>query len=200
MHLFFFFNRILFAELIEVDIIFTYIQTLVSRNKRKQKSFVVQHRYNTHTRATMMKLFLSLTWLFVSVSSEQIIAIASGSGFNSSCTGYCYNSVYINATKITTLQTSKTNPVDYPTIRQDYSIDASEFNQLVQLIGNIQAWKTVDTPIGCPDCPQGIEWLDVYTDEQPKYGVTFEYNTTIQNYESVVDRLRTIRRQYFPVG
>lgn len=144
-----------------------------------------------------MKLFLFLTSILATVSAEQIIAVATGTGFNNSCTGYCYNSIYINATKIITFQTSKTNPVDYPVIRQEYSIDSSEFNELVGLVGYIQLWKTVDSPIGCSDCAQGIEWIDVYTDEQPKYGVTFEYNTTISNYESLVDRLRTIRRQYF---
>ena len=36
-------------------------------------------------------------------------------------------------------------------------------------IGYIQLWKAVYSPIGCPDCNhRGLEWIDVYTDEQSK--------------------------------
>ena len=149
------------------------------------------------TSTTMMRLFLLLSLMVFAVKGEQITAIATGTGF-SSCTGYCYTSVYINASKITTSQTSKLNPSEYPEIQQEYSIDSSEFDDLVELVGNIQSWKAVDSPIGCPDCNnQGLEWIDIYTDEQPKYGVTFEYQQTIPDYGSLVDRVRTIREQYF---
>lgn len=145
-----------------------------------------------------MKLFLLLVLIITAVHGEQITAIAGGTGF-SACTGYCYNSIYINATKITTSRSSRTNPLDYPAIQQGYSIEALEFEELVQLVGNIQLWKSVDSPIGCPDCnQQGLEWIDVYTDTQPKYGITFEYNSNVTDYQPFVNRLRTIRLRYFP--
>lgn len=145
-----------------------------------------------------MKVFLLFVFIIAAVHGEQIITIAGGTGF-STCTGYCYNSISINATKIITTSSSRTDPVGYPDIQQEYATGASEFEELVQLVGDIQLWKSVDSPIGCPDCNgQGLEWIDVYTDTQPKYGVTFEYNSTITNYGSLVDRLRTIRRRYFP--
>jgi hypothetical protein len=145
----------------------------------------------------MLKLFLLVAIVAVTINGESVISITTGTGFNS-CTGYCYNSVQINASTIVVLKTSKTNPTENPAIQQYYSSDSSTFDELVELVGNIQIWKTVDSPIGCPDCNnQGLEWIDVYTDEQPKYGVTFEYNSTIPGFESLVSSLRAIRQEYF---
>lgn len=143
-----------------------------------------------------MKIFLLFTLITVTIRGEEITSIATGTGF-SSCTGYCYNSIRITGTTLVTLKTSKTNVNDYPNVEQQYTIDSSEFNQLIDYVGDIQLWKSVDSPIGCPDCSgQGLEWIDVYTDTQPKYGVTFEYNSTISGYEPLVEYIRTIRQQY----
>lgn len=144
----------------------------------------------------MLKILFFVAFLISTVQNEQITSIASGTGFRS-CTGYCYNSIQITGSNLVTLKTSKTQPNDYPIIEQGYTIESSIFNQLVTYVGNIQLWKSVDSPIGCPDCSnQGLEWIDVYTDEQPKYGVTFEYNSTIPDYELLVNYLRTIRQEY----
>jgi len=145
----------------------------------------------------MLKTFLFATLILGVVQGESITAIASGTGYRS-CIGYCYNSVYINVTNIITTKFSQSNPNDYPDVEQIYSIEQSEFDQLVEDVGYIQLWKSVDSPIGCPDCnDQGLEWIDVYTDEQPKYGVQFEATSTIAGYESLVDGLRSIRQRYF---
>jgi hypothetical protein len=145
----------------------------------------------------MLTLLLLVALITVTVQGESITSIISGTGFGS-CTGYCYQTMTINPTTIVTLKTSKTDQTTYPNVQQVYSVDSSLFNELVGLVGNIQLWKSVDSPIGCPDCDnQGYEWIDVYTDTQPKYGVVFEHSATIPDYVSLVNRLRALRLQYF---
>ena len=146
----------------------------------------------------MFKLYLLAVLAASAVRSESITAIGMRTGFRS-CVGYCYKSIYINSTTTRTSEVNQLNSTSYPEIVNEYATGPTLFEQLVTLVGSIQLWKTVDTPIGCPDCQnQGFRWVDVYTDEQPMFGAQFEYNSTITNYESLVTRLRAIYQQYFP--
>lgn len=132
------------------------------------------------------------------LQAESIVSFENGIQF-SSCTGYCYKSVFINATTIVTFKKSLTNSSDYPQVQQHYSVESSYFNQLLEFVGNIQVWKAIDKPIGCPDCSnQGLEWVEIDTDEQPPYAVIFDGNETISSFQSLVTQLRSIRQTYFP--
>lgn len=146
----------------------------------------------------MFRLFLIFVVATASIQSESIIGLTIGSSFRS-CVGYCWKSVHINSTSVHTCERNLANSTSSPDLHHDFRNIDGEFENLVESVGNIQMWKTIDSPIGCPDCQnQGAQWIEVFTDNQPKYGVTFDSNSTIVGYETLVDQLRSIHRRYFP--
>ncbi|CAF1558953.1 unnamed protein product [Rotaria magnacalcarata] len=143
---------------------------------------------------TLLLIVSALT--IVTIQGQSITSFETGTGF-SSCVGYCYKSVHINASMVITGKSSKTNHTDYPEIHEAYPFESSQFNHLVELVGSIEKWKTVNTPIGCPDCyNQGAEWIYIDTDGQPIHGVQFEANSTIVGYETLVENLRALRHTF----
>jgi uncharacterized membrane protein YdjX (TVP38/TMEM64 family) len=57
---------------------------------------------------TMLILFLLVALITVPIQGESITSISSGTGFGT-CTGYCYKTMTVNPSSITTLERSSTD-------------------------------------------------------------------------------------------
>ncbi|CAF2007096.1 unnamed protein product, partial [Rotaria magnacalcarata] len=102
---------------------------------------------------------------------------------------------------ISTWESSTANQNAFPEIQQQYDVNSTDFTELNAQMSNLSAWQALPITIGCLTCDgQGFEFLGILTDNQLKYSVMFQYNSTIPDFESFVSLARAIREQYIPSG
>jgi hypothetical protein len=123
---------------------------------------------------------------------EPDTTIKSGTSFGK-CLGYCRKELEITATGMT-LTRSGWNTKEYPPMSVWQEISRDEWQRLVQLIDQKMIAQIEDI-YGCPDCADGgAEWIEVIQGDFSKK-VTFEFGTTLEPIQPLLDEVRQIRAQ-----
>jgi hypothetical protein len=146
--------------------------------------------------------FILLTFCVVMVSGQQmqktdISSILSGTSFGK-CVGYCRQSIEINfkTLEVTATREANFNQGTFPPIHLKFAVTSTEWNNLIDLI-DLQAWKSLDDRIGCPDCADGgEEWIQIDWKIGGKR-ITFENGQAVKGLEEFIDKLRDMRKFYF---
>ncbi len=131
----------------------------------------------------------------VSTNSTDIVAISSGQQFGF-CVGYCFNELEI--TEGDQVLTTKGNafarePLEYPTVRNTWPIDASRWDSLLALV-DTASFLRLDETYGCPDCADGgSEWLGILFESGQKKRVTYEYGKTVDGIGELIVYARKLR-------
>ncbi|MCW8849541.1 MAG: hypothetical protein OQJ81_06120, partial [Melioribacteraceae bacterium] len=133
----------------------------------------------------------------VNKDSDNAVIVKTGKSFGF-CVGYCSLEATITSTNIKFVSSSwdKNN---YPTIIQNINTDENDWKDILDNI-NMDNLESLDDVIGCPDCADGgSEWIEIiYPDRSKK--VTFEYGTTIEGINDLLEILRNIRDLYDESG
>ncbi|CAF3386513.1 unnamed protein product [Rotaria socialis] len=115
----------------------------------------------------------------VDIRGQSIVGFTTGRS-DSPCAGYCDGTVLIQPSTISTWESSTATKSAFPEIQQQYNVNSIDFTELNARVGNLSAWQALPITIGCLSCDgQGFEFLGILTDNQLKYSVMFEYNSTI---------------------
>ena len=147
-------------------------------------------------------LFALLTFCVLMVDGQQmkksdISSISSGTSFGK-CVGYCRQSIEINSNplEVTASREANFNQGTFPPIHLKFDLTSTEWNDLIDLI-DLEALKSLDDRIGCPDCADGgEEWIEIDWKIGGKR-VTFENGQNVQGLEQFIDKLRDMRKFYF---
>jgi hypothetical protein len=125
-------------------------------------------------------------------NTEPDTTIKSGTSFGE-CLGYCRSELEIKVTGVTFTR-SGWNINEYPPMSVWQEMSRDEWQKLVQLIDQ-KTIAEMDDIYGCPDCADGgAEWIEVIQDDFSKK-VTFEFGTTLEPIQPLLDEVRQIRAQ-----
>ena len=143
----------------------------------------------------MLRLCSVLLFIVTNIHAESIVYLATGTAYPL-CTGYCFQNIVISSSNIVSTQCSSDDH-SYPEQQHQYTFEASQFAQVIDLVGEMEAWRKTSASIDCSNCnKEGYEWLGIATDVERKHTVKFRYNRTIPGFENLVETMRSIRQQY----
>jgi hypothetical protein len=126
----------------------------------------------------------------------QLIKYGTSYGF---CKGYCHRELVINCEKIIVTQIwwqkGRRDTLNFPDKIDTVNIKFTEWQDLLKQIDK-QAFLSLPSTIGCPDCDDGgSEWIEIsFKDSKRK--ITFESGKTIDSIHGLINLLRQKKKLY----
>ncbi len=121
--------------------------------------------------------------------SSEIEYVKYGTSFGE-CIGYCANDITINSQEIDFHKNGWDTQGLLPEISDTENINSTYWTELIEKI-NIDAFLSLDSIIGCPDCADGgAEWIEIKSKEKT-YKVIFEYRNEPDETKDYIGYLRT---------
>ena len=119
------------------------------------------------------------------------LVLRSGTSFGM-CMGYCVTELTVTQDELRFVEASR-EPVRERTRRA--ALAPGEWEEILAL-ANPSALEALPEVIGCPDCADGgAEWVEV-EHEGRKRRVTFQYGSTVEGIQPLVDKARELRERF----
>jgi len=137
-----------------------------------------------------------LSIVYGQFEKKDVRSIASGTSFGM-CAGYCRQSINVTSDplQIVASKEANFNQETYPSTIQQFPLSTNQWEQLVSLL-NLETFTALPDSIGCPDCADGgAEWIQVNWEDAFKH-VTFDYGSTINGIQELIEKLRQMRQEY----
>lgn len=126
-------------------------------------------------------------------TSSDPLTIRTGTSFGM-CVGYCVKDYVINGTALDLTMLNRTR-TQTSTKSCQKTIDQTRWDSL-KTMADLDAFSKQPERLGCPDCADGgAEYIELQRGDQ-KHRVTFEYGQTIPGFESLVNALRSQRKEF----
>lgn len=143
-------------------------------------------------RVLLILSFLFFLFIFSCASSRQkdnassITEIKWGKSFGM-CRGYCFSELTIDTDSFHK-HTKSWQPEKYPA--KDTAWKSDDWSQ-ISALADFSKFSKLEERIGCPDCADGgAEWVEMKTSDNTSYKVTFEFGTSPEGLERLLDYLR----------
>ena len=149
-----------------------------------------------------MKMYISLIIFLFSFGCDALpsndesqgaatLIIRSGESFGE-CIGYCQHELEVDGNQVQYKALPNATGPQPAERSYEGEVDQTLWNDLLLAL-DVATVRQLDDVYGCPDCADGgAEWFEIEDDEGIKR-VTFEFGTSPEGVETLVQRLRSFR-------